>query len=132
MHVQGCMAAVGWRVVIADESHTLRTSNRAPDARHTEAVVSVVKRAAHAIFLSGTPSLSRPFDLFRQVSSAYGSFRLHCLGQQLITLVDLLSLSRLWHACYPAESSLKSVLRLPMSSLGSMYKQAWSARLLLY
>ncbi|KAK9866369.1 hypothetical protein WJX84_005962 [Apatococcus fuscideae] len=65
----GCMAAVGWRVVIADESHTLRTSNRAPDARHTEAVVSVVKRAAHAIFLSGTPSLSRPFDLFRQVDA---------------------------------------------------------------
>ena len=67
-HGQGCMAQVGWHVVIADESHTLRTSNRAPDARHTEAVASVVKRAMRAIFLSGTPSLSRPFDLFRQAS----------------------------------------------------------------
>ncbi|KAK9844937.1 hypothetical protein WJX74_008894 [Apatococcus lobatus] len=66
---QGCMAQFGWRVVIADESHTLRTSNRAPDARHTEAVASVVKRATRAIFLSGTPSLSRPFDLFRQVDA---------------------------------------------------------------
>ena len=63
------MAHFGWRVIIADESHTLRTSNRAPDARHTEAVASAVKRATHAIFLSGTPSLSRPFDLFRQVGS---------------------------------------------------------------
>lgn len=63
------MAQFGWRVIIADESHTLRTSNRAPDARHTEAVASAVKRATRAIFLSGTPSLSRPFDLFRQVGS---------------------------------------------------------------
>ena len=49
------------------ESHTLRTSSKPPDALHTEAVVSAVKAARRAILLTGTPSLSRPFDLFRQV-----------------------------------------------------------------
>ena len=66
--VQHCLASKGWRIVIADESHTLRTSDRPPDARHTEAAISAVKRSRRAIFLTGTPSLSRPFDLFRQVS----------------------------------------------------------------
>lgn len=62
------MAARGFKVVIADESHVLRTSGHAPDARHTEAVSVAFKRAKRAIMLTGTPSLSRPFDLFRQVS----------------------------------------------------------------
>ncbi|GAB4813573.1 hypothetical protein N2152v2_000619 [Parachlorella kessleri] len=66
---QLCMAAMGWKVIIVDESHQLRTSNRPPDAQHTEAVVSAVRLARRAVFLTGTPSLSRPFDLFRQVDA---------------------------------------------------------------
>lgn len=65
--MQACMAARGFRVVVLDESHTLRTTASAPDARHTEAAVAACKRAKRAFLLSGTPSLSRPFDLFRQV-----------------------------------------------------------------
>lgn len=65
--MQHCLASKDWKIIIADESHTLRTSEKAPDARHTEAAVSAVRRSRRAIFLTGTPSLSRPFDLFRQV-----------------------------------------------------------------
>ncbi len=65
--MQHCLASKGWKIIIADESHTLRTSEKPPDARHTEAAVSAVRRSRRAIFLTGTPSLSRPFDLFRQV-----------------------------------------------------------------
>lgn len=65
---QGCMAELNWKVVIVDESHTMRTTEHPPDAKHTEAVASVIKRARRAILLSGTPSLNRPFDLFRQVT----------------------------------------------------------------
>ena len=61
------MAARGFKVVIVDESHTLRTTAQAPDSRHTEAVAAACRRATWAVLLSGTPSLSRPFDLFRQV-----------------------------------------------------------------
>lgn len=67
----GCMASVGWKVVIADESHTLRTSSHPPDAFHTEATTAVARRAKRAIFLTGTPSLSKPFDLFRQVDALH-------------------------------------------------------------
>ena len=65
--MQHCLASKGWEIIIADESHTLRTSEKPPDARHAEAAVSAVRRSRRAIFLTGTPSLSRPFDLFRQV-----------------------------------------------------------------
>lgn len=67
--LQNCMASQRWKVVIVDESHTLRTSNKPPDALHTEATVTAVKLARRAILLTGTPSLSRPFDLFRQVDA---------------------------------------------------------------
>ena len=50
-----------------DESHTLRTGDKAPDSGHTEATVKAVKAAEVAVLLTGTPSLSRPFDLYRQV-----------------------------------------------------------------
>lgn len=54
----------------AAESHTLRTSSKPPDALHTEAVVAALRLARRAILLTGTPSLSCPFDLFRQVGNA--------------------------------------------------------------
>lgn len=57
------------QVIIVDESHTLRTTDRPPDSRITEAAVAAVRAAARAVLLSGTPSLSRPYDLFRQVAS---------------------------------------------------------------
>ena len=66
--LQACMAARGFQVLIADESHAMRTCNHAPDARHTEAVAAAAKRARRVMLLTGTPSLSKPFDLFRQVS----------------------------------------------------------------
>lgn len=72
------MAAQGWNVVVVDESHTMRTTEHPPDARHTEAVACVIKRARRAVLLSGTPGLNRPFDLFRQVISNRISF---CLAQ---------------------------------------------------
>jgi SNF2 family DNA or RNA helicase len=63
-----CMAALPWGVIIMDESHNLRTTNsRGADSPHTEAAVAAGAAAGRLILLSGTPSLSRPYDLFRQV-----------------------------------------------------------------
>ena len=64
---QHCMAAMRWRVVVADESHMMRTHNKAPDAAFTEAAAAIGRAADRLLLLSGTPSLNRPFDLFRQV-----------------------------------------------------------------
>ena len=52
---------------MADESHMMRTHNKAPDAAFTEAAAVIGRRADRLLLLSGTPSLNRPFDLFRQV-----------------------------------------------------------------
>ena len=68
LRAQACMAARGFRVLIADESHAMRANGHAPDARHTEAVAAAAARAQRVILLTGTPSLSKPFDLFRQVN----------------------------------------------------------------
>eukprot|EP00803_Ostreobium_quekettii_P008937 evm.model.scf_153.2 EVM.evm.TU.scf_153.2 scf_153:8261-20215(-) len=67
---QQCMAAMGFKVVAVDESHTLRTTNsRGHDAPYTEAAVAVLRRAMRVVLLTGTPSLRRPFDLYRQIDA---------------------------------------------------------------
>jgi hypothetical protein len=66
---QHCIAAMQWKVVVADESHMMRTHNKPPDAAFTEVVAAIGRRATRLLLLSGTPSLNRPFDLFRQVSA---------------------------------------------------------------
>ena len=77
---QKCMAARGWKCVIADESHVMRANNVAPDARHTEAACAVMQGARRVIMLTGTPSLNRPFDLFRQVGvSCFAWTMMHAL-----------------------------------------------------
>ncbi len=54
-------------MVVCDKFHVPHTSRCPPDALHTEAVTSTAQRAARVLFLSGTPVLNQPFDLFRQV-----------------------------------------------------------------
>ena len=40
--------------------------SRPTDAQHTEAIAALCAKAPHALLLSGTPSLRRPFQLWRQ------------------------------------------------------------------
>ena len=63
------IASVGFGVVIVDESHNMRTTKKARDSKQTEACAAVVKRVPRAILLTGTPSLSKPFDLFVQADA---------------------------------------------------------------
>jgi hypothetical protein len=71
-------------VVIADESHMLKSGK----ALRTQALLPVLNAARRCILLSGTPALSRPLDLYTQLSvlapgafgslSAYG--KRYCAG----------------------------------------------------
>jgi superfamily II DNA or RNA helicase len=67
---EGCIASHGngWKMVIADESHKLATSAFGSDSKITNAVRSICRRADHVVFLSGTPSLNKPFDLYNQIN----------------------------------------------------------------
>ncbi|KAG7668731.1 hypothetical protein Ndes2526B_g03642 [Nannochloris sp. 'desiccata'] len=51
-------------VIIADESHHLKSLN----AQRTQSMKTLADTARRVIFISGTPALSRPFELYPQVS----------------------------------------------------------------
>jgi SWI/SNF-related matrix-associated actin-dependent regulator 1 of chromatin subfamily A len=59
--------ALDFKVVIADESHFLKNGQ----AKRTSACLPVIKKAQYAILLSGTPALSRPIELFKQLEALY-------------------------------------------------------------
>lgn len=56
-----------FKVVIADESHYLKNAQ----AKRTNASVPILGKAQYAILLSGTPALSRPIELFKQLEALY-------------------------------------------------------------
>ncbi|XVE90628.1 hypothetical protein DITRI_Ditri20bG0093000 [Diplodiscus trichospermus] len=56
-----------FKVVIADESHFLKNAQ----AKRTTASLPIVKKAQYAILLSGTPALSRPIEMFKQLEALY-------------------------------------------------------------
>ncbi|KAJ8766481.1 hypothetical protein K2173_022540 [Erythroxylum novogranatense] len=65
--LQDILIATKFKVVIADESHFLKNSQ----AKRTTAALPIIKKAQYAILLSGTPALSRPIELFKQLEALY-------------------------------------------------------------
>ncbi|KAM1521845.1 hypothetical protein ACFX10_012027 [Malus domestica] len=65
--IQNLLMASEFKVVIADESHFLKNAQ----AKRTSASLPVIKRAQYAILPSGTPALSRPIELFKQLEALY-------------------------------------------------------------
>ncbi|CAL0330241.1 unnamed protein product [Lupinus luteus] len=65
--LQNMLIASDFKVVIADESHFLKNAQ----AKRTAASLPVIKKAKYAILLSGTPALSRPIELFKQLEALY-------------------------------------------------------------
>ncbi|CAM9559258.1 unnamed protein product, partial [Phaeothamnion confervicola] len=61
----GLLHAGQFRVIIADESHKLKTQS----AKRTKAILPLLWQATRTILLSGTPALSRPVELFTQLSA---------------------------------------------------------------
>jgi SWI/SNF-related matrix-associated actin-dependent regulator of chromatin subfamily A-like protein 1 len=52
-------------VLVVDESHYLKSDK----AKRTKAVVPIARAVKVAVFLSGTPALSRPAELYNQISA---------------------------------------------------------------
>jgi SWI/SNF-related matrix-associated actin-dependent regulator 1 of chromatin subfamily A len=53
-----------FKIVIADESHYLKDGN----TKRAKAAHAIAKKARRVLLLSGTPALSRPWELYSQVS----------------------------------------------------------------
>ncbi|KAL2338865.1 hypothetical protein Fmac_013311 [Flemingia macrophylla] len=65
--LQNMLITCDFKVVIADESHYLKNAQ----AKRTTASLPVIKKARYALLLSGTPALSRPIELFKQLEALY-------------------------------------------------------------
>ncbi|KAK4421583.1 SWI/SNF-related matrix-associated actin-dependent regulator of chromatin subfamily A-like protein 1 [Sesamum alatum] len=65
--LQDMLLASDFKVVIADESHFLKNAQ----AKRTNASLPILQKAQYAILLSGTPALSRPIELFKQLQALY-------------------------------------------------------------
>ncbi|XP_027115785.1 uncharacterized protein [Coffea arabica] len=64
---QDVLMASEFKVVIADESHFLKNGQ----AKRTNATVPILQKAQFVMLLSGTPALSRPIELFKQLEALY-------------------------------------------------------------
>ena len=63
--------AVRWGCVIADESHMMHTNQKfgKDETKMTQAAFDLVRNARYAVLTTGTPSLTKPFDMYRQVEA---------------------------------------------------------------
>ncbi|XP_020688035.1 DNA annealing helicase and endonuclease ZRANB3 isoform X1 [Dendrobium catenatum] len=57
-----------WSLLIVDESHNIRCTKKKMEPEETKAVLDVAAKINRIILLSGTPSLTRPFDIYHQVN----------------------------------------------------------------
>ncbi|KAI5651013.1 hypothetical protein M9H77_37018 [Catharanthus roseus] len=65
--IQDMLMTSDFKVVIADESHFLKNAQ----AKRTNACVPILQKAQYVILLSGTPALSRPIELFKQLEALF-------------------------------------------------------------
>ncbi|BFG32841.1 hypothetical protein CerSpe_191140 [Prunus speciosa] len=56
-----------WALLIVDESHHVRCTKKASEPREIKAVLDIAAKVKRIVLLSGTPSLSRPYDIFHQI-----------------------------------------------------------------
>ncbi|XP_076881682.1 uncharacterized protein LOC143529883 [Bidens hawaiensis] len=68
-HLKKSISKQNWAILIVDESHHVRcTKRKSSEAGETQAVLDVASKINRVILLSGTPSLSRPYDIFHQIN----------------------------------------------------------------
>ncbi|CAM8977140.1 unnamed protein product [Rhodiola kirilowii] len=66
-HLGKSMLEQEWAVLIVDESHHLRCTKKKEEPKEIRSVLDVASKVKRIVLLSGTPSLSRPFDIFHQI-----------------------------------------------------------------
>ncbi|KAI3932041.1 hypothetical protein MKW92_047397 [Papaver armeniacum] len=65
--LQHMLMSSNFKIVIADESHYLKNAQ----AKRTSASIPVLQKAQYVMLLSGTPALSRPIELFKQLEALH-------------------------------------------------------------
>ncbi|KAI5067216.1 hypothetical protein GOP47_0017744 [Adiantum capillus-veneris] len=84
------MMARKWALLIVDESHNLRCTRGKVECEETTTILAIAQNIKRIVLLSGTPSLSRPFDIFHQINivspgllgrSKYDFAKSYCLSE---------------------------------------------------
>ncbi|XP_060205006.1 uncharacterized protein LOC132632894 isoform X1 [Lycium barbarum] len=84
-----------WATLVVDESHNLRCTKKASETEEITTVLDVAAKAKHLILLSGTPSLSRPYDIFHQINILWPGL----LGKTKYDFAKTYCNVRLVHGC---------------------------------
>ncbi|CAL9198400.1 unnamed protein product [Musa hybrid cultivar] len=66
--LQKTMLERNWSLMIVDESHNVRCTKKQMESEETKSVLALAAKIKRIILLSGTPSLSRPYDIFHQIN----------------------------------------------------------------
>ncbi|CAI0560430.1 unnamed protein product [Linum tenue] len=66
-HLRSTMLEREWALMIVDESHHLRCCKK-KESHEIEAALAMSAKIKRIVLLSGTPSLSRPYDIFHQIN----------------------------------------------------------------
>jgi len=67
-HLRRSMSTRRWALMIIDESHNIRCTKMKQENNQTNAILELALSINHIVLLSGTPSLSRPFDIYHQIN----------------------------------------------------------------
>ncbi|XP_015071058.1 DNA annealing helicase and endonuclease ZRANB3 [Solanum pennellii] len=84
-----------WATLVVDESHNLHCTKKASENEEITTVLDVAAKAKHLILLSGTPSLSRPYDIFHQINIVWPGL----LGKTKYDFAKTYCNVRLVHGC---------------------------------
>ncbi|SCO68346.1 DNA helicase, putative [Plasmodium vivax] len=69
---------INFKLVIVDESHFIRTVHYGKQSQLAKTIKGTLKKTKRVIFLSGTPSINRPINIYHQIKYLINSKRLFC------------------------------------------------------
>ncbi|CRG93626.1 DNA helicase, putative [Plasmodium gallinaceum] len=69
---------IKFKLIIVDESHYIRTVHYGRQSELTKMIKKKIKKTKNVIFLSGTPSINRPINIFHQIKYLINDNKIFC------------------------------------------------------
>ncbi|CRH01088.1 LOW QUALITY PROTEIN: DNA helicase, putative [Plasmodium relictum] len=69
---------IKFKLIIVDESHFIRTVHYGKQSELTKMIKKKIKETKNVIFLSGTPSINRPINIFHQIKFLINNNKIFC------------------------------------------------------
>ncbi|EUD66314.1 hypothetical protein C922_03230 [Plasmodium inui San Antonio 1] len=69
---------INFKLIIVDESHFIRTRHCGKQSQLAKTIKATLKKTKNVIFLSGTPSINRPINIYHQIKYLINSKKRFC------------------------------------------------------